>query len=152
MRRDGPRSISSGDLSDRESLPSARARNDHRRSDDISETLHEATIANADVAIIFVVDGRESKFDGVIEKILCVLGSEALLECTSCAVPFVRKIPRFFKTGDQDVGGDGSWTYHGLQIFLHAAFAIQRRQVFRSDCIYRGRNILGAYKTCKAQE
>jgi len=152
LRRDGPRSISSGDLPDREGLPSVCARNHYRRFHDISETLQEATIANADVAIVFVVEGGESKFDGVIEKILRVLRPEAPLESTSGAVPFVRKVPCFFKTRDQNVGDNGGRAHHGLQIFLHPPLAIERRQPLGGDGIHRGCYVLRANPTGKAQK
>ena len=126
LRRNGPRSKCSGDLAERNRLASARIGNDHRRLDDISESLKKIAVADAKVAIVLVVNRRKSQLYGVIEEVLRVLGAEPLCKSALGPMPFVREISRLFEACYQDVRENRGGPDQGLQILLYTAFAIER--------------------------
>ena len=156
LRRDGPGSVGSGDLAEGDRLASAAAGNDDSRLYDVSESSKEVgAVADAKVAVVFMVESGKAQFNGVIEEILGVLRTQALGETAFGAMPFLRKIPRLFEARDQDVGENRGGADQRFKILLHALLTVKRGRlgrIYRGDGFDCGRQILRVHTNSSAEK
>jgi hypothetical protein len=134
-------------LAQGDGLAAVGAGNDYGRFDDVSEAPEKTSAAQANVAVVLMMEARNAELDGAIEDVLGVLRAKPVFESAPGSVPFVGKIASFFDPGDQHVGEDRFRADQGFQIFLKAVLAFKGRERLTGDGFDGGGEILGV-ETC----